>query len=309
MTQMQSRFSTTCQAQERIVPESSLGELRDSADLTGKPKDLAGRLDDEGYLFIRNGIDPAVTASARHNVFLQLANVDEVEDPDGDTRATGRSNRLKLRPDKGAFWKSVSEQPAMRAVTHGRQLTALLSDIFGEAARPFDFVFLRPGINGRFTNIHCDKPFFSRTTDRVLTCWIALGPVPVERGPLFIVEGSHQWPDVRQSVDGYDVARDKDRMNSVTQHPADLATERNTRLLTADFAPGDLIIFGMYLLHGAFDNHATDNRLRLSCDVRFQPEADPVDPRYFGDDPGGTTGGGYGELNGAKPLTADWHQR
>jgi hypothetical protein len=35
--------------------------------------------------------------------------------------------------------------------------------------------------------------------------------------------------------------------------------------------------------------------VRLSTDVRFQP--------------GGTTGAGYGELNGAKPLTEPWHIR
>ena len=49
--------------------------------------------------------------------------------------------------------------------------------------------------------------------------------------------------------------------------------------------------------------------MRLSCDVRYQPVAEPIDPRYFGPNPGGTTGAGYGELNGAKPLTQAWHVR
>lgn len=34
-----------------------------------------------------------------------------------------------------------------------------------------------------------------------------------------------------------------------------------------------------------------------------------MDPRYSGPHPGGTTGAGYGELNGAKPLTQAWHVR
>ena len=37
--------------------------------------------------------------------------------------------------------------------------------------------------------------------------------------------------------------------------------------------------------------------------------ANPGIRRYFGADPGGTTGAGYGELNGAKPLTEPWHIR
>ena len=49
--------------------------------------------------------------------------------------------------------------------------------------------------------------------------------------------------------------------------------------------------------------------MRLSCDVRWQAASLPVDERYFGADPRGTTGAGYGELVGAKPLTQEWHVR
>ena len=65
----------------------------------------------------------------------------------------------------------------------------------------------------------------------------------------------------------------------------------------------------MFTMHGTFDNHSPQGRVRLSCDVRWQPASDPLDPRYAGSDPPGTTGIGYGELNGAKPLTEDWHTR
>jgi hypothetical protein len=36
---------------------------------------------------------------------------------------------------------------------------------------------------------------------------------------------------------------------------------------------------------------------------------DEKDSRFFGNPPKGLTGHGYGELNGAKPLTEEWHQR
>jgi hypothetical protein len=65
----------------------------------------------------------------------------------------------------------------------------------------------------------------------------------------------------------------------------------------------------MLTLHGSLDNHSALGRVRLSSDVRYQPAAEPTDPRYFGPNPGGTTGAGYGELNGAKPLTQAWHVR
>ena len=298
-----------CLAHGRPIPPEHLGELTDSAHLAGTPGALAAQLADDGYLFVRGAVPLEATLAARRGVLGRLAEVDEVEEVDGTARATGRSRRLELAPDKGAFWQAVSEQAAMRAVTHGPALRALASEVLDSPARPFDFVFLRPGVAGRYTNIHCDKPFFTRKTARVLTFWIALGEIPVERGPLFVVEGSHRWPDVKQAVADYDVGRDSGRRNSVVDHPADYAAARGTRLLTADFQPGDVVVFGMYLLHGAFDNHAGDGAIRLSCDVRFQPQQDAIDPRYFGASPTGTTGAGYGELNGAKPLTEAWHQR
>ena len=65
----------------------------------------------------------------------------------------------------------------------------------------------------------------------------------------------------------------------------------------------------MYTIHGTFENYAKDNKIRLTCDIRFQPNNELRDPRYFGLNPSGTTGAGYGELNSARPLNEDWHVR
>lgn len=89
----------------------------------------------------------------------------------------------------------------------------------------------------------------------------------------------------------------------------DFSRLRNTRILSAEFAAGDVVVFNMLLLHGALDNMATDNRVRLSCDIGYQAESAVQNPRYFGANPSGTTGAGYAELVGAKPLTEPWHVR
>ena len=124
-----------------------------------------------------------------------------------------------------------------------------------------------------------------------------------------MIEGSHQYPDIAESVRGFDVARERDRKAARPETPLDFARLRNTRILSAQFAAGDVVVFNMLLLHGALDNMATDNRVRLSCDIRYQPESADEDPRYFGANPSGTTGAGCGELVGAKPLTEPWHVR
>jgi hypothetical protein len=80
-------------------------------------------------------------------------------------------------------------------------------------------------------------------------------------------------------------------------------------VLTANFRAGDVVILSQHTLHGSLENHSTTNRVRLSCDVRYQAATEPRDERYFGPDPRGVAGGGYGELNGAKPLGDPWHTR
>jgi hypothetical protein len=296
-------------AQNAPVPGALLSEPKDSSELMGQPLALASRFASDGYLYLAGVLDKEAIAGARLELLETLAGVDEIEHPAGAGIATGRSQRKALHPDLGAFWRARSESPMLRAVTHGGVLARIAGALFAEPARAFDFLFLRVGTTGRFTHIHCDSPFFTRSTERIVTAWIALSDVPPERGPLFLIAGSHRWAEVEAAVAGYDVARDKHRRAAWPDNPADLARRRNTHLISKGYSAGDLVFFGMHLLHGAFDHCDVTHRVRVSCDVRFQPQSQPCDPRYFGENPGGTTGAGYGELNGAKPLTEDWHIR
>jgi ectoine hydroxylase-related dioxygenase (phytanoyl-CoA dioxygenase family) len=136
-----------------------------------------------------------------------------------------------------------------------------------------------------------------------------IGPVPVSDGPVVVVENSHHLRDLIDPMIGFDISRDNTRKADFGSDAISFAEERRTRLLTRNFEPGDIALFGMYTAHGSLDNHSPIGRVRLSCDVRWQPKSLPIDERYFGANPPGTTGAGYGELNGAKPLTQDWHVR
>ena len=263
----------------------------------------------DGYLYLRGLLPEKEVLAARQAILERLEAVDEIAVPAAAGIATGRSRRRELHADLGKFWRSVSEEPALRRVTAGPELTAVGAALFGEPARSHDYLFLRCASRGKATGIHCDAPFFTRMTPRVVTCWCPLGPVPLENGPVFVLEGSHQAADLTARAEGFDVARDKDRNAILAEDPVTVAEQRGCRLLSADFEPGDILAFGMFTYHGAFDNLAPLGRVRLSCDVRMQPAGDPLDPRYFGPEPLGTTGVGYGELNGAKPITEDWHVR
>lgn len=298
-----------CRAFGRRAPTEMVGELADASPLLAAPERLRRRLAAEGHALLRGVLDEGEVMAARRAVFERLHEVGEIGDPARDGIATGASRRRALAGGLGRFWKSVVDMPALRQVTNGPRLGRVMEAAWGEPARGMDYVFLRVGAPGTATGLHYDFPFFTRATRRVYTVWIPIGPVPVTEGPLVVVEGSRRFDDVLDRLRGFDVALDDTRKAEVSHDPVAFADERGCRLLTADFEAGDILVFDMYTMHGSLDNHSPEGRVRLSCDVRYQPASDPLDPRYFGPDPGGTFGGGYGELNGAKPLDEPWHRR
>ena len=292
-----------------VVGEDFLGELQQTVQPMHHECELHLKLDRDGYLFFPGLIDTREIQAARNAVFKQLKDVDELEAPYEEGIFSHRSRRDELYKDRGEFWEMVSNGELLRKVSNGPTLQKIASKIFGGPAVGFDYLFLRAVPRGRFTHVHCDSGFFTRFTKKVLTCWVAFTDITFDKGPLFVIEGSHKFMDIRKNFDNFDVVFNKEQKASIDEDPVSFANKRNAKLLTTNFKPGDVLIFGMHTLHGAFENHATDDRIRLTCDIRYQPISEPRDPRYFGESPEGTTGAGYGELNGARPLTEDWHVR
>ncbi|MDA0589693.1 MAG: phytanoyl-CoA dioxygenase family protein [Planctomycetota bacterium] len=298
-----------CRIDRQPVPDDILAPYRDSTESACDGDELRQRFEQDGYIFVRGVVPPSDVQAARDEVFGRLAEVEEIAEPPGEGIFTGHSRREELQPDKGAFWQSVSEGPAIRRVTHAPGTEALISCLQGEPAFGHDFIFLRPGVPGRFTFLHFDYPFFSRGSQRVVTAWTAVGPVPTIEGALFIVENSRTFEDLLKDTREIDYNSAASPQVQLTGDAVEFARSRGSKILTANFEPGDVIVFGMFTMHGSFDNASPINRTRLTTDVRWQPRSEPADERYIGLSPKGTTGIGYAELNGAKPLTQNWHVR
>ena len=291
------------------VPQNLLGNLIETNLYESNDIDLQKALEKDGYIYIKNVINEDEISKAREDIFQKLGEVNELKHPFSDGIASGKSNRDVLFSSRGTFWEQVSNISSLRNITNGKTLNKVFDKIFGMPSVGFDFIFLRAVGGGKFTHMHCDAGFFTRETQKVLTCWLVFTDVPLDKGPLFVIEGSHKYRDIYKKYYGFDVDKNKNLKASIDSHPVDFAKERKSKILTAHFNPGDILIFGMYTVHGTFENHSKDNKIRLTCDIRFQPQKEPKDPRYFGVNPGGTTGAGYGELNSARPLNEDWHIR
>lgn len=284
------------------VENATVGTLR-TADING---DLGEQLRQDGYLFLRNLHDPDSVEAARLEVLTRLGEVGEVSEPINLGIASNSSRRREIYPetaDLGAFWRSVSDGKAVRAVINGPRIIAAMSRLFDEPATHFSFAWLRAMTAGRASPLHIDHPYMNRGSQRLVTCWSPLCTIARRDGPLYILEGSHHWADIRKRFEGHDVDRDPKRPGHLEESPMDLVQRKHSQFLTSDFKPGDCLVFGMFTVHGSFDNNTQSGQIRLSCDTRFQPAADAMDERFCGPDPQAHGGLGYGCLSASLPLT------
>jgi Phytanoyl-CoA dioxygenase (PhyH) len=263
--------------------------------VTGGPHDpgVLSQFNVCSYLYIKGAIPRFLIDRARLSVMSALADVGEIDGPPFRGLASGTSKRHEVE-DPGSFWKRLTESSCIRTISRSRHIGRWVEALLGGPCIPHDYAYLRARANGRGTRLHCDRTFFSRGTT-VLTTWIPLGTILPSDGALYLLKAS---------VDSADAGRQANFLTSgeIASDPIRFARRKNVKFLTADFRPGDLVIFDMALPHGSFDNISPNSRVRLSLDVRHQLRTSPRDPRFFGGNPSGIGGGGYQEMLSALPM-------
>lgn len=265
-------------------PSDELAPFVDSADLVDDPDALRARLDDDGYLFLPGLLDRDDVLEARRRIIAAIAEqgalrpgtdrADAVIDPVGPTpRLLGQ--------------RAITHTPELRAVLESERLVGLVETIEREPATGFDFAWLRAVGTGVFTGVHVDRVYMGRGSDRLTTAWVPFGDVPLEQGSLCVCPRSHRDPALARLRDTYgSIDIDRDRIEGwFSLDPAEITRDYGLGWHTGDVRAGDVVVFGMGVLHASTTN--TTDRWRISCDVRFQPAADPVDPRWVGPEPTG----------------------
>lgn len=243
---------------------AELGELRDCNGLLGDPAALHERMREDGYLLVR-GMHPRSQVAAARKRFI---------------------HELEQRGD-GAYRdiQEVAAQDEIRAVLESPRLFAFFADYFGEPALTFDEKWLRAVPAGGFTGLHYDNVYMGRGSKRLHTVWTPLGDLNMQLGTLAVCVGSHtsQFQRLQETYGSIDV----DRTHIVgagwySNDPLEATEKFGGHWCTTDVQMGDVIILGMFTLHASTRNET--DQLRLSCDIRYQPAADPVDERWHGPD-------------------------
>ena len=284
------------------LSEDAFGWFRPSDSLTGDPKALRARLEQDGYVFVPGLLDRKAVRAGRMELL-------------GHVQAHGALDPAYpvedgvLRPDADelGLWQSYpSSSDVLMSVLRGEPMMSIFAGILGGEVRSYDFVWLRDQPRSHGVEPHCDLVFMGRGTPDVLTCWTPFGDIPVGGGGLMLLEDSHRKSVVRvadylaQDVDSYCVngpnadavsggamrwehwdrpAPGRDWGGEIADDAVALREEWGGRWLTApQFRMGDVLIFSMKTVHAGTDNDT--HALRLSTDSRYQRADAPVDERW-----------------------------
>jgi hypothetical protein len=254
--------------------------LRDGSALLGDAGALRERLDEDGCLLLR-GFHPREAVLRARAAILDYVGAAGALAPGADPEEGVAAASAAPPNMKGR--REITHHPAVQPILEGERVTSLFATLFDEPALSFDYKWLRATPPGEFTGVHADSVYMGRGSARLLTCWVPFGEITPAMGAITLCAGSHRSPAFARIRETYGRSdNDRDGYGGwLTTEPLELSDRFGAPWTTTTFAPGDVLIFGMQMLHASFVN-VTD-RHRLSCDVRFQPAADPVDERWVGD--------------------------
>lgn len=275
----------------------AFGRLEETRLDRDAPADVTARLAADGYVFLRDCLDADLVEAARLRLLDQLDALGALEE--GAPVAAGIARRPWTPRSFHAL--AADNEPLRRLLYAGRMVTAF-ERLLGGAVRHFDFTWLRVVPRGSGTAPHADSVYMNRGTSRLYTAWTPLMEIPLELGGLIVMPRSHRIERLRKYFDS-DVDTVCENLpprppkdvhgwvgpvgdGKLANDPALLRARLGLPWLTAEtFRPGDVLVFGIHTLHASLDN--TTDRLRLSTDIRYQPAAEPADPRWVGAAPVG----------------------
>lgn len=259
-----------------------VGDLRGGLPIDALPETIREVYETEGFVFLPGLLDPAAVGAAREELLMKYAVVGEIDDRHPLDDAIAGSREGLRSANVRALSESLRRGAHYESVILAPELIEVVGVLLGGGVRPYDFRWPRLARPGEGCGFHCDGPYMSRGTDRHLSAWIPLGRIEPHEGALMVLEGSHES---RELAEGY-LRKDADRDGLVwlSDDPAEVQERYGKRWLTTTFEPGDVLVFSMSCVHGAFDNESETGRCRLSTDSRYLLAGEVPDERWNGED-------------------------
>jgi Phytanoyl-CoA dioxygenase (PhyH) len=230
-------------------------ELTDSSALSADPGQLARRLASDGYLFLP-GLLPAADVRAAHAGVLTALRAGGWTDAHGNPAGPRRDITVRAALADPSFRAALASRDLNR-LPYLAPLRQLVRSLLGPGAFCYPGKVLRaiyPEQRGSAVTLgrYIHQDYQNSGVQDMVTTWLPLMDIPARLGGLAVLPGSQLGSPVRPRR---------------LQPPA-------PGWLSADYRPGDVLLFHCMTAHAARPNRAES--VRLSMDCRWQRPDQPA---------------------------------
>ena len=236
--------------------------------LVETPDLLRAHMAVEGYAYFRNVLQTEAVLDLRRRILRLCAEAGWIVD--GDRMDDAVAIRQPLNEGEAGYlevYDRIQQLEAFHAIAHHPDITRVMKALLGPRGFPHPLGIVRlmfPENNEFATPPHQDYPNNQGTPD-LYACWIPLGDCPVDLGGVAILERSHTRGVLPLNFSLGPGGRQAVLDDELAAH----------RWLAADFRVGDVLVFHSLTVHRSLHNHYRD-RMRISCDFRFQREGEEL---------------------------------
>lgn len=254
-------------------------DLRESNDILHDGVRLRERMESDGYLLIRRLRDPQLVLTARRQILetmhgqgLLMPGAELMEGIINPDALRGATTGVRANEE-------YRQLAAVQGMFAEHSVWKLFENLLGGSPGTFDFQWMRVAGTGAESPIHSDIVFMGRGTQNLYTCWTPIGDVTLDMGPIALCLGTEKIERLKDTYWASDVDRDLIE-GYFSKDPMEIVNEFHGRWATTEFHSGDILVFGMHVLHASLAN--TSNRYRISADARYQLASEPFDDRWKG---------------------------
>ena len=250
-----------------MVNMAQIEPLQDATDLLHQPEDLRRQAAEDGYLFFSGLLDSTRVFNMRRQILSICAHHGWTKEETASMEGIANPNLMVVEggdPRWKAFYQDVQTLRDFHQLALDDNLIRVLEVLFGEPVLPHSRNICRlvfPNSGSHTTPPHQDNLYIGGS-EETWTVWFPCGDCPVSLGGLAMAKGSHRRGKLPDKA-------------AVGPGGRQVEVKEEQIWVGGDYTCGDVMMLHSLAVHQG-RNNLSEDRLRLSCDFRYQPRSHPV---------------------------------
>ena len=248
---------------------TDLAKMIDSADAIEDAASLQERMQDDGYLFFSRLMDADHVLEVKAEIVAILREHHIVED-DGEADAMWSGGPQPTEAEYMAVYDRVVRLESYRELARAPEIVVVLESLCGEPVQVWEQKLIRlvypdpEAVAAQGVGAHQDgDPKLGYKANRFYTGWIPLMEIDTKVGGLAVVPKSHKMGVLKSAGT---VASSTNKVGVYGLDAGELTWA------STEYSPGSAVIFANLTAHRGLPN--SSDRIRLSCDFRYQPASE-----------------------------------